>query len=277
MEVLERAASSDAGRLVPQIACRPIVQRTDVLDPFLLRIFAPAFNEAYGLDTRERPALYRDRAWRDRALADVRRAERLDGAVVVESVAHTALIGGPTLGELARQRGTTALDVLLDLADEDRFRTHFEITLQNDDEDEVAEYLADDRGLLSLGEAGAHQSQICDAVYPSHLLGHWVRDRGALPLEHAIWHLTSRPADLFGLHDRGRIAPGLVADLVAFDPATVGPGPLERHHDLPGGADRLLAPSRGIEHVWVAGTAIRRAGAPVEGALPGTLLRSAAG
>ena len=110
---------------------------------------------------------------------------------------------------------------------------------------------------------GAHQSQICDAVYATHLLSHWVRDRGALTVEAAIWRLTGHPATTFGFADRGFVRPGLVADLVAFDPQTVAAGPLERVHDLPAGADRLVSKSVGIEYVWVNGTLIRAAGKPV--------------
>jgi N-acyl-D-aspartate/D-glutamate deacylase len=70
------------------------------------------------------------------------------------------------------------------------------------------------------------------------------------------------------------IEPGAHADLVAFDPATVGTTRAERVRDFPGGADRLVARSTGIEHVWVAGTAVRRGGVDLEGVRPGRLLRA---
>jgi len=88
--------------------------------------------------------------------------------------------------------------------------------------------------------------------------------------------LTSRPAEVFGIGDRGRLAPGLAADVVVFDPASVGAGPLRRVYDLPAGADRLVSDAGGIEAVIVNGTLVRRGGrdavAP-DGALPGALLR----
>jgi N-acyl-D-amino-acid deacylase len=92
-------------------------------------------------------------------------------------------------------------------------------------------------------------------------------------LETAIWRLTGQPAQVYGLTGRGQLAPGMVADLVAFDPETIGTGPLERVFDFPGGADRLVAPSTGIEHVWVDGHHTRIDGKDVPQARHGRLLR----
>jgi N-acyl-D-aspartate/D-glutamate deacylase len=104
-----------------------------------------------------------------------------------------------------------------------------------------------------------------------------VREKQAIALPEAIRMLTSRPAEVFGITDRGRLAPGLAADVVVFDPATVGTSKLRRVHDLPAGADRLVADASGIEAVIVNGTIVRRGGhdavAP-DGPLPGALLRN---
>jgi N-acyl-D-aspartate/D-glutamate deacylase len=94
-----------------------------------------------------------------------------------------------------------------------------------------------------------------------------------MPLERAIHHFTDRPARLFGLRDRGRIAVGAWADLVVFDPATVGAQPARLVNDLPGGAVRLVAGSTGIERVFVNGVETVRDGAST-GATPGRVLRS---
>ena len=141
----------------------------------------------------------------------------------------------------------------------------------------MAELLQDEGLLLGLSDAGAHTSQLCDANAPTHLLGHWARERNVLSLEDAVWRLTGQPAAVFGLRDRGVIRVGAAADLVAFDPATVGSRPLERVRDLPGGADRGVARSVGVEHVWVAGTCVRRDGTDLTGVAPGRLLRNGAG
>jgi N-acyl-D-amino-acid deacylase len=91
-------------------------------------------------------------------------------------------------------------------------------------------------------------------------------------LELAVWRLTGQPAAVFGLADRGRVAVGAAADLVAFDPARVSPEHGRRVRDLPGGAERVVVPSVGIESVWVNGTPVRRHGQDVPGAAPGRRL-----
>ena len=113
----------------------------------------------------------------------------------------------------------------------------------------------------------------------TYLLGHWVREKKALALEEAIRMLTSQSADVFGITDRGRLEEGVPADVVVFDPETVGASGLRRVRDLPAGADRLVADAYGIDAVVVNGTVIRREGRDVvdaEGPLPGRLLRNGA-
>ena len=169
------------------------------------------------------------------------------------------------------------MDVMLDLVLEDGLQTRFAVVVMNDEEKEVATLLANDLLMLGLSDGGAHTAQLCDADAPTYLLSTWWRERGAISLEDAIWRLTGQPADVFGLADRGRITPGYIADLVAFDPLTVSGGPTERRADLPGGVERLVVPSRGIEHVWVRGEQVRRNAQPVPGAFPGTVLRGGRG
>ena len=95
-------------------------------------------------------------------------------------------------------------------------------------------------------------------------------------LEEGVRRLTSATADHFGLRDRGRLAVGRPADVVVFDPDTVGCGPLRRVRDFPAGADRLVSDASGIRAVVVEGTPIREDGRDVvdpEGPLPGRVLR----
>jgi N-acyl-D-aspartate/D-glutamate deacylase len=103
-----------------------------------------------------------------------------------------------------------------------------------------------------------------------------VREKQALSLEQAVRMLTSRPAEVFGIADRGRLAEGWPADIVVFDPATIGAGPLHRVHDFPGGANRLVSDASGIDAVIVNGKLIRRDGKDAiadNDKLPGRLLR----
>ena len=163
---------------------------------------------------------------------------------------------------------------MVSLALAEGLRTRFRLVMVNDDDDQIAGLLQRDRFVLGLSDAGAHATQLCDANFSTYLLSHWVRDRRDLTLEQAVWRMTGHPAQVFGLPDRGRLAPGLAADLVAFDPDTVASGELERVWDFPAGTDRLVARSTGIERVWVGGQEVLVAGELVEGARPGRLLRA---
>jgi N-acyl-D-aspartate/D-glutamate deacylase len=136
--------------------------------------------------------------------------------------------------------------------------------------------LVDDNTVVSLSDAGAHASQLCDACYSTDFLGHWVRDEGMMEMEQGVHELTQKPADLMGLKDRGRLAQGLPADVVIFDPATVNASGLSRVYDQPAGQDRLISQALGIEAVIVNGALIRESGhdtVNVDQSLPGEFLR----
>jgi N-acyl-D-aspartate/D-glutamate deacylase len=271
--LVERAAALP-GEVYPQIACRPIVMQISMNDPVPLAEI-DVWKEVLARPREERAALYTDPAWRDRARPITLDAwsHRWPKVSVDETDIHGDLVGVP-LDQLAEQRGTTPFDLLLDLALADDMATRYRIVLENDAEDEVGELLADKRTLLGLSDAGAHATQLCDACYSTHLLGHWVRDREALSLEDAVWRLTGHPREAFRIADRGLVQEGFHADLVAFDPDVVGCTAIERVDDQPGGADRLVVRSTGVQHVWVNGEPTRVDGEDVAGAFPGRLLRS---
>ena len=278
LRTVERGAALP-GEVYPQIACRPIVMQITMADPIPLAEL-DEWKEALALPREQRADLYRDPSWRARARPATLDTwgHRWPRISVEETTAHPEAVGVP-LDELAADLGTTPFDLMLDLAltdgpSSDLHATRFRMVLENDGDDEVGELLADKRTLLGLSDAGAHASQLCDACYSTHLLGHWVRERQALSLEDAVWRLTGHPHQAFRIAERGLLEEGFHADLVAFDPATVGTTPVERVHDQPGGADRLWVGSTGIEHLWVNGVATRRGGEEIAGVSPGRVLRS---
>jgi N-acyl-D-aspartate/D-glutamate deacylase len=262
------------GEVYPQIACRPIVMQISLEDPVPLAE-VDEWKEVLAVDRSQRADLYRDPSWRDRARPATLEAwaHRWPKTSVEETTRHGDVVGVP-LSDLAEARGTNPFDLLLDLALADDMQTRYRIVIDNDGDDEVGDLLADKRTLLGLSDAGAHATQLCDACYSTHLLGHWVREREALSLEDAVWRLTGHPAQAFRIRDRGVVREGFHADLVAFDPTTVGTMPVERVADQPGGADRLVVRSSGVVHTWVNGVATRRYGKDVARARPGVLLRS---
>jgi N-acyl-D-amino-acid deacylase len=181
---------------------------------------------------------------------------------------------GRSMADLAAANGADPLDFMFDLALSEDLDTLFTATLLNSDEDAVGKLMRDDNAIISLSDAGAHLTFLCDAGFGLHVLGHWVRDLGQMPLPDAVRKLTSEPARLFGIRDRGHIKPGAWADLLLFDPDNVGRGATRRVHDLPAGASRLTTPSQGVHGVWINGTLVADAeGLRSDASLAGRVLR----
>jgi N-acyl-D-aspartate/D-glutamate deacylase len=141
--------------------------------------------------------------------------------------------------------------------------------------DVVAEMLHHPRALVGLSDGGAHVGTICDASIPTFLLTHWVRDRAErrLPLEKAVQMLTGANADWAGFDDRGRIAPGLRADLNVIDLAALDLRAPHLVHDLPAGGKRFLQEATGYRATYVAGELVAKDGR-LTGARPGRLVRA---
>ena len=184
-----------------------------------------------------------------------------------------------TLADIAAERGTNPIDLAVDLALASNLDTRFRMPLLNDDEDQVGAFLDAPNTVLGLSDAGAHANVLCDACQSTYLLGRWVREKGAIPMERAIWMLSGRPAEVFGITDRGRLAPGYAADVVVLDPEKVGAGKPRRVRDFPAGQERLVSDASGIHLVIVNGVPIRRDNQDLlqaDGALPGRMLRNGA-
>ena len=187
--------------------------------------------------------------------------------------AHAGLIGS-NVAALAREAGKDPFDWLLDFGLDGELDAMFECMLFNTNEEQVRELLRHPSAQITLSDAGAHLSFLCDAGFGLHLFGHWVRERGDLELEQAVRAVTSRPAALYRIPDRGRLAPGAWADLLLFDPSTVGRGPKRRVFDLPAGASRIDTPAAGVHGVWVNGARVVDERGPIRDCgRPGKLLR----
>jgi N-acyl-D-aspartate/D-glutamate deacylase len=195
---------------------------------------------------------------------------------IVETFAPANLpYAGHTVAEVAAEREQEPFDALLDIVIADELRTGLRPPARVDtdaDWDYRLEVWRDPRAIIGGSDAGAHLDMMCGATYSTSLLAA-ARTQGRPSLEEAVQMLSSAPAQLYGLRDRGRVLPGCRADLVVFDPGQVGYGPETTRYDLPGGAWRLYTGSTGIEQVYVNGTAVV-AGGQLTGATPGSLLRS---
>jgi N-acyl-D-aspartate/D-glutamate deacylase len=179
----------------------------------------------------------------------------------------------PTVAEEAERRGVDPVEAMIDIALERDFDALFLQIVTRQDPDGLVELMRHPRTAMGFSDSGAHVSQIYDASIFSHLLAYWVREREAFPLEEAIQMITSRPANIWRLHDRGTLAPGYAADVTVFDPATVGPLMPVVRHDLPGGATRLEQRSVGFATTIVNGEVFVQDGEATE-ARAGRLLRS---
>ncbi len=265
--------------VIPQVSCRPLNFEVTFAEPFIFDVM-PFMNDLAKADAKEpgtRRRAYADPAWREKLRSEVTPLFRnwWDRVVIAWSPSHRELEEQP-LTAAAAKLGKDPVDLALDISLADDLQTRFRMAVMNFDEKEVAELITDPNTIIALSDAGAHASQLCDACYSTHLLGHWVRERKVFTLEEAVHNLTQRPAEMFGIIDRGVLAEGRPADVVVFDPKTVNPGPLKRVYDLPAGADRLVSDASGIDAVVVNGRIIRRNNKDTVTAndkLPGRLLR----
>ena len=192
---------------------------------------------------------------------------------MVENQKNKAL-EGKSIEELAATDEKHPLDWMLDFALSEDLNTVFTAVLLNWDEAEVARLLMDPNTLVSLSDAGAHLTFLCDAAFGLHFMGHWSRDKGLMPLQQAVKKLTSDQAKFFGIKNRGVLKVGAYADMLLFDPKSVGRGEGKRLFDLPAGGSRLSTSSKGLHGVWVNGAKIADAnGLLSDAGRPGKLLR----
>jgi N-acyl-D-aspartate/D-glutamate deacylase len=277
-ETLRKAAPLIARGARPQTSPLPLTRDINMRNPFSFAAF-PSWNRVFVDKSKPaQAAVYADVAFRNQFREELKQPMAFGNwaRINVHEVRSPALkaLEGRSIADIAREQGKDGVDAFLDLTLQDDLDIEFTMASFNTRVDRMAEILNDKSVLVALGDGGAHVDMLCDAGYPTYLLGTWVRERQALTLEEGVRRLTSDPADVFGIRDRGRLAPGLAADLVIFDAARVGSTNRgERRFDLPGGAKRMVMPSRGVEHTVVNGV-VTWADGKLTGAAAGQVLRS---
>ena len=277
---LEKAhALADRGLPVfPQVAVQPVQFEMSWKAPFIyegMRVFQPVAQS----DFEGRKAYYADRDWREQF-----KDKAGNGGKIGDRWARTEItwfppdpsMEGKNVQVLADELGQDPVDVMLDMALDADLDMRIVQDVVNHDRDEIDELLHDPTTVIGLSDAGAHASQLCDAKYSTEFLSTFVRERESFDLEQAVHMLTQRPAQIFGIEDRGTLSDGGWADVVVFDMENVGHEGKRRVYDLPAGADRLISDATGIDAVVVNGTIIRQHGedaVSAESSLPGKLLR----
>jgi N-acyl-D-aspartate/D-glutamate deacylase len=178
-----------------------------------------------------------------------------------------------SLGEIAETQGKRVIDAFLDLVVEERLETRFLQAENNIDDEALTKILTHPNAVIGLGDGGAHVQFHGGYGYLTKLLGEWVREKRVMTLEQAVRRLTFDSASTFGLYDRGLLRPGMAADIVIFDPATVKCGKEEVVHDFPAGGWRIKETSEGVSHTIVNGQVLLE-NKRHTGALPGKVLRN---
>ena len=183
---------------------------------------------------------------------------------------------GRVVRDVAIERGKSSFGTLLDIVIADELKTILWPTPQDDDAESWrmrAELWQDGRAMIGGSDAGAHLDRMCGAPYPTRWLADCIRGRKLVPVEFAVKMMTSQPAQLFGLVDRGELREGACADVVVFNPDEIGSEDAMLVTDLPGNSSRLTAGSFGVKRVLVNGVTIVENGV-ANGAVPGTVLKS---
>jgi N-acyl-D-amino-acid deacylase len=278
-------SNAAGGDITAQLLPRPIgliigLQLT--ANPFVLY---PSYREIAHLPLAERVAEMRKPEVRARILADkpgvghpiLYVAQMWDWIFPLGDTPNYEPDPADSIGARARAKGVNPMEEAYDRLLDDEGRAMLLVAtsnLENDSLDTVGELLHRDDVVLGLGDGGAHYGMICDASYSTYFLAHWARDRksGRFTVPQAVRELTSVPARIAGLGDRGRIAVGYKADLNVIDHAALRLHKPVIIHDLPAGGRRLDQTADGYVATIVSGEVIAENGVPTD-ARPGKLIR----
>jgi N-acyl-D-amino-acid deacylase len=289
------AARAEGLSLTAQIAGRPIGVMMGVgtaLNPFTVR---PSYREIERLSLTEQRVRLRDPEVRRKILAEKPAEAEVAKLAQFRQLITTRwdkffVMGNPPDYEPAPEQSVTAIaaregrtpdEVAYDYITEAEGQYLYfpVVNYVVGDHEPVREMLGDSGTLLGLSDGGAHCTSIVDAGLPTFMLTHWVRDRRRgprLPLEFLVKRQTSETADFFGLADRGRLTPGLRADLNLIDFGRLRLHKPELVHDMPAGGRRFVQHVDGYELTLVAGAPIFERG-QATGAMPGKLVRAGGG
>ena len=286
---------AEGANVVPLVAGRPfgVLLGLETRNPFRLR---PSYEAIAHLSVNERIVAMRDPGTRARILFEqpVDDDETkmlgqkglemvLPRCYVLESGVEPDYEQDPSrsIGALSQARGVPPMEIAYDALTASDDPTMLLLPLFNyadGNHDALYDQMMDDAAILGLADGGAHCGAICDASIPTYVLTHWVKGRSRGPrlsLEDGVRRLTSQPADVYGLSDRGRIEVGKRADFNVIDLDNLQLMAPHAVHDLPAGGMRLLQDAKGYDATVVAGVVTRRNGADT-GARPGRLVTNGA-
>ena len=243
--------------------CQPLSFDFTLREPYPFMALA-AFDRIKAAKPDELPAIYADPAFRRSFRESLKNPRQ---GVLFSGDWSKVEVDGVPLPQLARDKDP------LDFFCDQPLGTQMIAKLFQNDDAGVAPLLRHEAGVIALSDAGAHLVYFCDAGFGLHFLAHWVRETGAFAIEEGVRRLTSDPARKYRIPDRGEIRPGAWADLVLFDPQTVGVSNLRRVKDLPGGGARMIREPTGVHGVWVNGVRVHDGRDNTAARGPGHVLR----
>ena len=260
----EIAAAQDRGHEVYiQSSCQPLSFDFTLTDPYVL-LSHSAFDAIKNATHADLLRIYADASFREAFRANLRNPKTgivfLGNWAQIEvsqpALPEHAQFEGMSIAAIAAKLGVEPVDAFFDIALKENLATHFIGKFFNNSDAGVAPLLKHRAGVIALSDAGAHLLYMCDAGFGLHFLSHWVRETGEFTLQEGIRRLTSHPADCFRIPERGRLVEGAPADLLLFDPATVGISKPLGRNDLPGGGSRMIREAHGVHGVWVNGVKV---------------------
>jgi N-acyl-D-aspartate/D-glutamate deacylase len=246
----------------------------------------PAYREIHGQPLEQRIAALRDPAFRARVLAEEPILPRNRDAVkmitdfphIYPMDAALSYEPGPddSLAAIAARKGCSPVEVMMDaMADGVPLLVLF--GNYPGDLESQRRAIEHPQSVFGLSDGGAHCGVLVDASVPTYMLTYFTRDRvrgPRMPLEFVVHKMTQDTARVYGLHDRGVLAPGYKADFNLIDFERLRLFKPEVIYDLPAGGRRMVQRAEGYRHTFVSGTEVMRDGEPT-GPLPGRLVRGA--
>jgi N-acyl-D-aspartate/D-glutamate deacylase len=278
--ILEQAHAlhADGCRVYGQVSPRPFDLHVS-FDQTPAFVAVPAWGKFIALPSaEEKRATLADPEWRARARTDWDRVgdgftifpvSRLDRVRLTSVRAGEERFLDGSFADVVAARGGHPSDVLADwVLEHDLAPGMVAEALSNNNAAKVSALIADDTTVVGASDAGAHLQMMCGAGDSTLVLTEHVRDRGDLTVEQGVHQMTGRIAEVFGIRDRGVLAPGFAGDVTVFALDELEYRPDRTVHDLPGGAPRLTRPAGGFRVTAVEGV-VTQEGGVATGARPG--------
>lgn len=281
-------ATAAGASVTPQVPVRPTGMLYGLQSSFHPFIAHPSFRPHRDDTLADKVALLRDPAFRSVLLGEAPDSGSPLAAYLATAWKQIYRLGDPpdyeppaeaSADSIAEREGRSPAEVVIDWLTENNGQSFLFSPLGNyvaNDHEALREMLTHPATIPGASDGGAHCGLICDASFPTYLLTHWARDRSRgpkLPVEHVVALQTSRTAAAYRMNDRGRIAPGLIADINVIDFDRLHLHAPRMAFDLPAGGRRLLQNVDGYLHTIKSGEITFTDGHPT-GARPGKVLRS---